>query len=648
VGAAELKDRTSGTPGRALIDLISMQPGWTLEANGILHPRESEYEVQYVVNGFPVYDNRSPAFAASVGADDAESLKVYTGGIPAEFGQKLGGVVEINTQRNTSPGLHGTVVAQGGSFATTSGYASAQYVAGRTTGTITGEGFHTDRYLDPPTLDNFRNHASNSGFTGALERDFSDADRLRLSIVQRRTRFLVPDDLLQEAVGQRQDRTGGDSEGQLTWQHIFSPKLIASAGAQVRDVSARLWSNPLSTPISAAQDRGFREGYFKAAVAGHNGRHEWKTGVEARFASVREAFNYHIVTYRMTPGNVRVFSRNLPADYAFTGNSPDREQSVFAQDSIRLGDVTLSAGLRFDHYALLVDETGWSPRVAASWHVKPLGLVLHASYDRVFGTPPFENLLVSAAPGTRLGTGFQLPVRPTRGNYWEGGFARALGGHIRLDATYFYRDMREAKDDDVLLNTGISFPISFAKAEIRGLEVKVSMPRWGRFTGYLSYSNSIGIGRFPLSGGLFLDDDDLELTRSNERFPISQDQRNNARGWLRAQITNRIWTSWSAVYNSGLPVEDVGDLPPRAFLVAQYGEAVVNRVNYPRERVLPSFSLNASAGVSLWKHEQRSVSLQGDVTNMTGRLNWIKFDGLLSGTAVGSPRAASVRLRAEW
>ena len=174
----------------------------------------------------------------------------------------------------------------------------------------------------------------------------------------------------------------------------------------------------------------------------------------------------------------------------------------------------MSAGLRFDHYALLVDETGWSPRAAASWHVKPLGLVLHASYDRVFGTPPFENLLVSAAPGTRLGIGFQLPVRPTRGNYWEGGFARALGGHIRLDATYFYRDMREVKDDDVLLNTVISFPISFAKAEIRGPEVKISMPRWRRFTGYLSYSNSIGIGRFPLSGGLFLDDDDLELNRS--------------------------------------------------------------------------------------------------------------------------------------
>src|SRR5207249_479170 len=149
VGNAELKQRTAGAPGRGLSELISMQPGWTLEANGILHPRESEYEVQYVVDGFAVYDNRSPAFAAAVEVEDAESLKVYAGGIPAEFGQKLGGVVEVNTRRNTSPGLHGSVVAQGGSFGTGSGYAGAQYVAGRTTVSASGEGFSTDRFLDP-------------------------------------------------------------------------------------------------------------------------------------------------------------------------------------------------------------------------------------------------------------------------------------------------------------------------------------------------------------------------------------------------------------------------------------------------------------------------------------------------------------------
>ena len=54
VGAEELKQRAESLPGRGLTDLIVMQPGWAIEANGILHPRESEYDTQYVVNGFPV------------------------------------------------------------------------------------------------------------------------------------------------------------------------------------------------------------------------------------------------------------------------------------------------------------------------------------------------------------------------------------------------------------------------------------------------------------------------------------------------------------------------------------------------------------------------------------------------------------------
>jgi hypothetical protein len=49
----ELRDRESGAPGRSFIDLVNQQPGWLLEANGVLHPRGSEYQVQYVVDGIP-------------------------------------------------------------------------------------------------------------------------------------------------------------------------------------------------------------------------------------------------------------------------------------------------------------------------------------------------------------------------------------------------------------------------------------------------------------------------------------------------------------------------------------------------------------------------------------------------------------------
>jgi outer membrane cobalamin receptor len=423
-----------------LIDLALMQPGWLVEANGILHPRESEYDTQYIVNGFPVQDNRSPAFAPAVDADSVDSMKMYTAGIPAEFGQKLGGVIEINTSRNTSPGFHSTAVAQGGSFSTASGFLSGQYVSGKTTSTLSAEGFLTGHYLDPPVTSNFTNHASSQSFNGAIEHDASDNNRIRVALSHRDLHFLVPDDLLQQSGGQREDRASADTEGQVSYQHIFSPALIGSVRGMVRDVSARLWSNPLSTPISAHQDRSYREGYIAARLSGHHARHEWKIGADARFASLNEAFGYRIVSYRLN--GVRIFDKDFPPTYEFSGHSPDREQSAYAQDLIRLGPVTASIGLRFDHYRLLADETGFSPRLGLAWNIRPLGLVLHASYDRTFGTPPFENLLVSGAPSTAaLNGGFYLPIRPSRGNYYEGGFTKALNKYQRLDASYFRRDV---------------------------------------------------------------------------------------------------------------------------------------------------------------------------------------------------------------
>jgi outer membrane receptor for Fe3+-dicitrate len=361
---------------------------------------------------------------------------------------------------------------------------------------------------------------------------------------------------------------------------------------------------------------------------------------------VREEFGYQIIAY--DTNGVPIFDDGVPPRYEFKGHAPDREQAFFAQDMIRLGSVTLSAGLRFDHYSLLVDETGWSPRLALAWHSQPLGLVLHASYDRTFGTPPFENLLVSAAPSTRFETGFYLPLRPSRGNYYEAGFTKSLGKRIRLDASYFRRDVRDFEDDDLLLNTGVSFPIAFRKATVRGVEAKLQIPRWGLFSGYLSYANTIGIGQLPLTGGLFLDDSDAELLNSNQRFPISQDIRNTARAWLRYQIVPRLWTAWSASYNSGLPVEDADELPDASFLISQYGVEVFNKVNFDRGRVNPSFSLDASIGADLWRKEKRSVGVHLGVINLTGRLNVINFAGLLSGTAIGPPRSWGIRLRAEF
>ena len=121
IGDETLRDRLGATPGRAVLDLVEMQPGWILEANGVLHPRGAEYNTQYVVDGFPVVDNRSPAFAPGLDVDEVQSMNVRTAGYPAEYGRKLGGVIEVTTKEDTRAGWHGSAVFDGGSFSTAGG-----------------------------------------------------------------------------------------------------------------------------------------------------------------------------------------------------------------------------------------------------------------------------------------------------------------------------------------------------------------------------------------------------------------------------------------------------------------------------------------------------------------------------------------------
>ncbi len=133
VGSSFIQNRLSSIPGRSLQDLVNSQPGWLYEGNAVLHPRGSEYQTQIVVDGIPLTDNRSPSFGPEIEADDIQSLSIYTAGIPAEYGRKMGGVIEVNTVQNTQPGFHGDVSLAGGSFDTGSAFARGQYTAGKNT-----------------------------------------------------------------------------------------------------------------------------------------------------------------------------------------------------------------------------------------------------------------------------------------------------------------------------------------------------------------------------------------------------------------------------------------------------------------------------------------------------------------------------------
>ncbi|HET8966505.1 MAG TPA: TonB-dependent receptor plug domain-containing protein, partial [Candidatus Acidoferrum sp.] len=605
VSGEKLREHGSAQPGRTLSDVVNDQPGWLYEANGILHPRGSEYQVQYVLDGMPLTQNRSPGFAPSFDAGDIESLRVLTAGYAAEYGRKLGGIVELTTEKNPPAGLHGRVELGGGSFDSIGGAAEIGYSAAANHFEASAMGFHTDRYLDPPVLENFTNWGNGSGFSGSYERDFSEKDRLRFTVTHSETRYAVPNERVQQTAGQRQDVASTETSGQIYFQHIASSNLLWSLSASVRDDSFSLRSNDLSTPVIVSQDRGYREGYLRADISWHRGHNDWKAGVDALITPVHEFLSYQITDpSKFDPGTLLQFS--------FHGRKWDAEPAFYVQDTFHVGNWSVAAGLRFDHYGFVANESAWSPRIGISRYVPQSKTLLHFSYDRVFQTPAMENLLLASSPelDSLNPVVVRLPVRPSRANYFEGGLTQALFGKFRLDANVFRRNFRNFADDDVLLDTGVSFPIAFDNARIIGEEIRLAVSEWRRFSGFLSYSNQSASAQGPITGGLFLGSEAGDELAETTRFAVTQDQRNTVRARVRAQVTKRVWAAVSANYGSGLPIELDPESIDLNFLLAQYGKEILSRVNLERGRVKPNFSLGAAAGVELYRKEARTLNFQ--------------------------------------
>ena len=642
VGSSFIQHRLGSIPGRSLQDLINSQPGWLYEGNAVLHPRGSEYQTQFVVDGIPLTDNRSPSFGPEIEADDVESLSVYTAGIPAEYGRKMGGVVEVNTVQDAQPGLHGEFALAGGSFATGSSFARGQYTAGGNTFGGSASGSMTDHYLNPVVPQNYSNTGTLGDFSGRYERDLSTNDRLSLTVRHELSRYDLPNEQVQQAAGQRQTADNLETMGIASYEHTFSAKTLARLAGMVRDNANDFNSNAESTPVEVFQHNRFREGYFKAFAVADRGRSEWKAGVESDSTFLHEDTRYVITD----PAR---FDDGTPLTFAFAAQRPDLEQAVFAEDLVHLGKWTINAGLRWDHYQLLVNKQALEPRFAVSRYFAATGLILHFSYDRIFQTPSFENILLSSSPQVQSldpTTFLRLPVEPSSGDYYEGGLTQGLFGKAKLDVNYFRRVMDNYADDDQIDNTTISFPIAFRKAIVYGAEGKLDLPEWRRFSGFLSYSYEVGNAWNPVTGGLFLGDNATAAeTQLSGHFPDSQDQRNTVRARLRYQVHPRVWLAGGIQYDSGLPFEFDGD---PATVLAEYGQPVLDRINFDRGRIDPAFQVNASAGANLYHSERFNVRLQADGQNLNNLLDVIDFGGLFSGNAIGPPRSCLLRLTTEF
>jgi hypothetical protein len=648
-------------PSRAIESMVSSAPGFVTDDNGRMHPRGSESQVQYVVDGVPVTDNMSAIFSTSLDARTLRTVEILTGGIPAEFGDKLAGVINVNTRSGLEGPTQAGLSLSGGSFST--GEIAADFATHtKRFGFLTNLSTTTSqRYLDPPTIDNFHNFGRTGKGFFRLDYQFDQNNSLRGTFTFGGSNFQVPNKLAQEIAGQDMRQKLRDDSQSITFQHIFSPNTLAQLSFFNRDSHSRLSSNPSATPAVAFQDRTLRNYGALGSLSLTRGSHNIKFGGQVTVTPVNEDFSFYpTVTFddiadeagNVFPNPVNNFNSAHP--FLFAGQKTGRTLSTYIQDRFALfKNFTLDAGVRYDNYKLLVGEQALSPRIGVAYYIPRSKTTIHASYNRLFQPPPAENLLLASSTEAAsispiaVIQGFSTvqQIRPDREHVFEVGVQQLLSQYFRGSVTLYQKRIKNFSDKDQFFETGVIFPIAISSGRVTGEEFRLESTDIHGFHGSLSFANAHAYGVTPIAGGLFLGEDPQELKITGVKFDADHDQRNEAQfqfGYNHKR--SGIYATFSGRYDSGVPTDVEPGTTLAQFVTQGFDRRFYKEIDFQRGRVRPRTILDFSVGADLLQKERVALNLQFDIQNITNQLFLYNFESVFSGTHVGNPRLISGRL----
>jgi hypothetical protein len=625
--------------------LVQTVPGVVQDENGGMHPRGSESQVQYVVDGMPITDNMSSGFSTSLSAGTLRSAEVITGNVPAEYGGKLAAVVTVNTKSGLEMPWSGNLEFGAGSY----GVASlAGEFGGHTKNFgmyVNSSGTRSGRYLESPEIISLHNRGGNARLFTKFDWNANDKNLFHLTLGANGTDAQIPNRIIQQQMGQRQNQELRDDSETLAYDHVFSPQLLSNIVVFRRTSTARLL-DPDATgfPFVSTQARRQRTEGLRSNLSYDTGKHNVKFGFEYKHVPLRESFTLStrdplILADPTDP----VSAFPVTAPFVFNGRKTGREFAFYAQDRFQpIKDLTVDVGLRYDHYDYILQDDAWSPRIGLAYHVKPTKTVLRAAYNRWFQPPQNEGLLVSSAPQlatfATISNPFVRAVPSERTNFYELGVQQQIGKHIRLDLSRYVKTIHNFQDKDQFLDTPIFFPIAIARGDVRGQELRIDLAPVHGFSGYVSYANSIAVGTTPLVGGIFLGEEDPTLLTPGTTFYADHDQRNTATFGVTYNVRKNIWTSFTGRYESGTPSE----IDPVEFAALPRGAQL--SLDPARGRVKPRTIMDLSAGWDALQDRTVPVTFLFTVSNLTDQFYYFDFGSVFSGTHVGRPREFAGRI----
>ena len=652
---------------RAMEQIVTSTPGFAKDENGRFHFQGAHSQSEYVIDGQTISDQAGVTFSNSIDPGIAQGIEIIYGNVPAEFGEKVGAVINLTTKSGLGAGAPKVDAFVGGSkFSTVEGGASVG--GGSQTfgyfGSVNGS--KSDRFLDPVNFDNLHNHGDTVRGFLRLDNQASDArSSFRFTTLLGSTRRDVPNRYDQQASGQDQKVRSNDENFNFGWQTIPTQSSVIELNAFGRFSKFKLNPSGGDSPVTAMSNRSLNNYGAAPSLSWTNANNEVKVGVNLKRYPIKEHFELGLTDPGLNDPKSPDFNPNLaPYDltrgghlFVFDSKRAGSYYAGYIQDNVKLGNLTANVGVRYDSNNLPVKDTAFEPRVGAAYYIPASKTVFRASYNRVLYTPEFENILLSSSAeaavlvppvvkaSRELGGG-ELLVHSERQNAYDFGIQQAIGSHLRLDADVWKRKSKFAGDQDQFENTGIVFPLAFTSGDLKGWNARLDLAQTMGLRGFLSIGHTKAVYVPPLTGGLFLDQGALD-TITGGPFLIDHDQKLQAQGSLIYDLGNSgFWAGTNVRYDSGLVTHaDPADLidDPNGFFAAPY-IVVHSNTDLDPNRIKSRTIIDFSVGADLQKYHV-PLSAQADVLNATNKKGLYNIQSVFGGTHVIPPRMLAVRLR---
>jgi len=595
----------------SLQKLITMtSPGVVAGPFGQFFVRGNHSSVQYLIDGVQLPDSPSGSYGQPFSPRNIDRMQVITGGIPAEYGQRLAAVVDITTKSGPVSPEGEIQLNYGLPYNTTSPHLI--YGGSNTDGSFHYyfglNYFQTNRGLDTPQPESFdqqkqggkdavHDFAQGNNEFGKFDWYLDNQNKLTFIVSHNYNFFEVPNypssfspthpyfglgyrdqfgnqaESHIEADGSRHEHAlfnytpPGTNDNQMersiyvqsSWKHTFTDHSFLQISPSYRFSLIKNGNDPIhdlatapggSTPIAGSAPASFAQDRKMNNVglkADYTFRPHQDHLVKTGFQlQGAESYGWYSV---QTSLNSSEYINRDPMKGVFEG--------VYIQDDYSISsDLVLNAGLRFDAMQFFFSDTQsrdslLQPRLGLNYMLTPT-TKLHAFYGKLFQPATIENLRAAFSRFHPDDVGV-YDIKPEKSDFYEVGVAQEVLSHHVVGVNFFYKNARNILDYAQLLRTPISQPINLNEGYSYGAELSLQGRISDHWSEYMNYSYLIAKGRGS-SGGAW-----AGHTHGNEYRFLDHSQLHTANAGL-TYSRHGFWWSTQGVFGSGLHTGEDNDI----------------------------------------------------------------------------------------